>query len=145
MLEITAEVINKSETYLTAEDLFLLSGKGRYELVKGEIREMTPSGLEHGLITSRLHYLLYTEKAGHLIAAETGFKIFTEPDTVRAPDIAFIKKEKLDKKIVKGYSSVIPDLVVEVISPSDIYLDVEEKIADWISAGVPLVWVVNPM
>jgi Uma2 family endonuclease len=140
-------VTENKNKYYTEDDLLSLSG--RYELVKGELREMAPSGFEHGLITSKLHYLLashiYSKNLGKLTAAETGFKLSSNPDTVRAADIAFIRKENLDKtKIIKGYGTIIPDLVVEVISPTDIYLDVEEKITDWLTAGVKMVWIINP-
>lgn len=142
-------VLKEEKKIYREEDLLELSARGRYELVKGEIVEMTPSGFEHGLITSKLHYFLsayvYKKDLGVLTAAETGFKTGSDPDTVRAADIAFLSKEKMEKSsIIKGYSTIIPDLVVEVISPYDIYLDVEEKIAEWLSGGVRAVWVVNP-
>src|SRR5712692_7326151 len=78
-------------------------------------------------------------------AAETGFWISSDPDTVRAPDVAFVSQRRLDELgDVEGYWPGAPDLVVEVISPSDTYTEVEEKVLEWLEAGARMVVVVNP-
>src|SRR5439155_10259700 len=82
--------------------------------------------------------------AGQLFAAETGFALFREPDTVRAPDIAFVRRERLPDPIPVRYPELAPDLVVEVLSPSDRPGETLAKIADWLEAGARLVWVIDP-
>ena len=150
----TQEISIKSEVsvpeLMTADELLKLSDDGyRYELVKGELRKMAPAGSEHGVLTLRLAWRLaqHIEKheLGVFFAAETGFRIKSDPDTVRAPDVAFVRKERIpDTGIPKGYWQGAPDLAVEVISPSDTYVEVEDKVLDWIIAGASMVWVVNP-
>jgi Uma2 family endonuclease len=82
---------------------------------------------------------------GTVTTAETGFRLASDPDTVRAPDTAFITRERVEAAgDVKGYWPGAPDLVVEVISPNDLYTEVEEKVADWLQAGTRMVIVVNP-
>lgn len=120
-----------------------------YELVRGELRRMAPAGDEHGEIAAALTASLFvhvrSNKLGVVYAAETGFKLTSSPDTVRAPDVAFIRQERIDAVgRVRGYWPGAPDLVVEVISPSDQYSEVESKVADWLEAGSRMVVVVDP-
>lgn len=135
---------------LTVEDLEQLPDDGfRYELVRGALRKMVPSGYSHGKITARLTWRLaqYVEdrNLGVVAAAETGFLLSADPATVRAPDVAFISRPRLEAAgAVEGYWPGAPDLVVEVISPSDTYAEVEEKVMDWLGAGTRMVVVVNP-
>jgi Uma2 family endonuclease len=139
-----------TQIQMTAEDLLRMKDDGfRYELVSGRLRKMSPAGHHHGRIivniTTPLDQHVRTNKLGAVYAAETGFKISTDPDTVRAPDVAFISRERIDNVgDVEGYWPGAPDLVVEVISPGDIYSDVEEKVFDWLEAGTRMVVVVNP-
>ncbi len=147
---------NRSETpsaqltLLTAEDLLKQTDDGyRYELVKGVIHRMPPSGFEHGIRTIKIgkHLDVYVEKhqLGYVCGAETGFKLSQNPDTVRAPDAAFVCQAAIDEKgIPKGFWEGAPDLAVEVISPSDTYTEVEEKVDEWLNAGCAMVWVINP-
>ncbi len=84
-------------------------------------------------------------KLGQVTAAETGFKLSSDPDTVRAPDAAFISQKRLDEVgPVQGYWLGAPDLAVEVVSPNDLYTEVSEKVAEWLQAGSGMVVVVNP-
>ena len=77
--------------------------------------------------------------------AETGFKLTSNPDTVLAPDIAFVRQERVKQFGKKrGYFTGAPDLAVEVISPSDTYSEVDDKVAMWLEAGSSFVWVLNP-
>ena len=93
----------------------------------------------------RLAQHVQTNGLGQVYAAETGFKLASNPDTVRAPDAAFIRRERLDEgKSVEGYWPGAPDLAVEVISPDDRYTEVEEKVFDWLDAGARMVIVINP-
>ena len=121
----------------------------RYELVKGELVKLAPAGSEHGDLAMRVGWRLgqYVENhnLGKVFAAETGFRIASNPDTVRAPDVAFISKGRVEEAgLVEGYWPGAPDLAVEVISPTDIYTAVQAKVLDWLDAGTLMVAVVNP-
>ena len=135
---------------MTADDLFQMRDDGsRHELVKGELKTMTPAGFNHGEIVMNLAAPLATyvrnNSLGVLLGAETGFKIGRSPDTVRAPDIAFIRKERiLETGRTDKFWPGAPDLAVEVLSPSDTVYDVEEKVTNWLGAGAQMVWVLNP-
>jgi len=121
----------------------------RYELVKGELIKMAPTGEEHGRVTmelaARLHLHVKQNNLGNVYAAETGFKLESDPDTVRAPDIAFVRLERINATgRLTGFREGAPDLVVEVLSPSDRIGKVEGKVAQWLEAGARMVWVVSP-
>jgi Uma2 family endonuclease len=134
----------------TAEELFMMPKDGfRYELVKGELRKTSLASCEHGVVVANLTVLLgffiKTNKLGIAFGAETGFKIATNPDTVRAPDIAFVRRERIPESgIPKKFWPGAPDLAVEVVSPGDTFDEVGEKVEEWLKAGVSAVWVVNP-
>lgn len=135
---------------MTAEELLYLDLAGkRAELVRGVLVVREPAGYHHGDVVSELAYRLTNHvKAGGLgriLAAETGFKLATDPDTVRAPDIAFIPAERLPTPPPAGFANLAPDLVVEVLSPGDRPGEVLAKVADWLEAGTRLVWVVDPI
>jgi Uma2 family endonuclease len=135
---------------ITADELLAMPDDGNsYELVKGELRMSPPPGSEHGEIgmnlAGPLHQFIKRNDLGVVYAAETGFKLESEPDTVRAPDIAFVRKEVIEKTgRTPGYRSGAPDLVVEVLSPSDRAIEVEAKVAQWLEFGAQMVWVVSP-
>lgn len=142
--------MNKTTTLLTADDLWNLPKDGkRHELVKGELRTMAPAGFEHGAVGSNLHGALFIHVKGNnlglLLGAETGFVIERDPDTVRAPDIAFVRKQRIDQGgIPKQFYPGAPDLAVEVVSPGDTLNEVDEKVEEWLTHGTTMVWVVNP-
>jgi Uma2 family endonuclease len=135
---------------VTAEELLRLPDDGlRRELIAGELKETTPSGHEHGYIAMNfsgpLHRFVKEKDLGAVFAAETGFLLATDPDTVRAPDIAFVSLERLlSVPKASDYFPGAPDLAVEVISPSDTYSEVEEKVEAWLHGGCRMVVVVNP-
>lgn len=135
---------------LTAKDLWNLPKDGmRHELVRGELQTMPPSGGEHCIVEIKLAAPLYThvmtKQLGAVLTGDPGFIIGRNPDTVRAPDIAFVKQEHIPATgVPKKYWPGPPDLAVEVISPSDTLIEVEEKVHDWLEAGTAMVWVVNP-
>lgn len=139
-----------ADKILTAEDLLKLPrGKFRYELIEGELKQMSPAGHDHGRIAMELAVPLgqyvKSNRLGKIYAAETGFILKTDPDTVRAPDIAFIRQERVaDAGRSKGYWKGAPDLAVEVISPSNSVEELEDKIRMWLEAGTRLVWVISP-
>jgi Uma2 family endonuclease len=136
---------------VTVADLLALPmGMGqRYELVMGELRVMSPAGWRHGNVVSNLHGRLeaYVRQndLGMMFGAETGFRLARDPDTVRAPDIAFIAKKSLPKELPNdAFWPGAPDLAVEVLSPDDRTGEVDEKIEAWLVAGAAAVWIVDP-
>jgi Uma2 family endonuclease len=135
---------------VSAEELLRMPDDGfRYELVKGEIRKMAPAGSLHGnvaiQVTLPLAQHVKEHKLGRVFTAETGFRIARDPDTVRAPDAAFVSRERIEQiGIPEGYWPGAPDLAVEVVSPSDTYSEIQEKVLDWLAAGTRMVIVVNP-
>lgn len=140
-----------TETKLvTAEQLLDMPDDGyRYELVRGKLIKMAPAGAEHGgiaaVVLGSLHNQVRANGLGKVYAAETGFLIGTDPDHVRAPDVAFVRQDRIDAAgEVLSYFPGAPDLAVEVISPNDRCTDVEEKVADWLAAGTDMVVLVNP-
>lgn len=120
----------------------------RVELVRGVLVVREPAGLRHGQVAMELARLLanhvHAQGLGNVYAAETGFTLTRAPDTVRAPDIAFISRARLPDPTPTGFPDLAPDLVVEVLSPSDRPGEVLAKVADWLSAGTRLVWIIDP-
>ena len=135
---------------VTADELFKMPDDGfRYELVKGILRKMSPAGKKHGKVAVRmatpLDVHVRARQLGEVYAAETGFTIGTNPDTVRAPDVAFVAQKRVEAiGDIEGFLPGAPDLAVEVVSPSDSYAEVEEKVFDWLEAGSRMVVVANP-
>ena len=135
---------------MTAEELLNMPDDGfRYELVRGELRKMSPAGYVHGEYAASILISLGAQvkanRLGKVYAAGTGFKLESNPDHVRAPDAAFVQRERTEAvEDGPGYYPGAPDLVIEVISPSDRYTEVDEKVSDWLNAGAQAVVVVNP-
>ncbi|HLK59974.1 MAG TPA: Uma2 family endonuclease [Chthonomonadaceae bacterium] len=141
----SAQTIVPRKLY-TAEDLEQLAAQGyRYELIRGELIEMPPAGFPHGIYTDRLtgYLRVYMDEhdLGEGTAAETGFKTEYNPDTVIAPDWAFVAKERLPEGWESmGYLPIAPDMVLETRSPGDTKREVSEKVSEWLNAGVRFVW-----
>jgi Uma2 family endonuclease len=138
-------------TVVTADELLALpAGMGkRYELVAGELRATSPSGWRHGVVVDNVEFLIGSfirqHHLGRGFGAETGFLLKRDPDTVRAPDFAFIAKEHFPVAEPKeAFWPGAPDLAVEVLSPGDTMGEVDEKIEEWLAAGCAAVWVVDP-
>jgi len=132
----------------TAEQLLQASGLGPCELVRGELIMMTPAGFRHGRIACAVAALLrnYVQERGlgAVLSAETGFQIGHDPDTVRAPDVAYVAIDRMPQTEPVGFFPGAPDLAVEVLSPGDPAGDVLAKVQDWLDAGCRAVWVVDP-
>jgi Uma2 family endonuclease len=132
---------------VTAEELLAMSLDEPCELIAGEIVMMTPAGYRHGRIAVRISSLLWSHatknRLGDVVSGDPGFVISRDPDTVRAPDVAFVRRDRQPKSPA-GYFPGAPDLAVEVISPTDRLAAVDEKTQAWLSAGTPIVWVVWP-
>ncbi len=134
---------------MTADELLHLRIPDKHvELVRGVLVVREPPGYTHGLVAANLASRLtaHVERAGtdHVVVIETGFKLAGDPDTVRGPDIAVLRRARLPDPGLKGYPTLAPDLVVEVLSPNDRPGEVLAKVADWLNAGTKLVWVIDP-
>jgi Uma2 family endonuclease len=135
---------------MTAEDLLRLNIQDkRSELVRGRLVVREPAGFAHGVVAARIGEHMATfvrlHSLGLVVAAETGFTLARDPDTVRAPDVGFVRRDRVPDPLPRGYASMAPDLVVEVLSPDDRPGEVLAKIADWLRAGTRLAWVVDPI
>jgi Uma2 family endonuclease len=95
-------------------------------------------------LTTVLSQHVQAQRLGRVVAAETGFQLATDPDTVRAPDVAFVRRERLPSPEPAGYPALAPDLVVEVLSPGDRPGETLAKVGEWLTAGARLVWIVDP-
>ena len=141
-------------TLVSADDLPALSSRlaaegKRTELVRGDLVVMAPAGGRHGHVAHKIGLLIGNHvlegDLGRVFAAETGFLLRRDPDTVRAPDVAFVAAGRLsDGETPPGFLELAPDLAVEVVSPSDSPAAVGGKVQDWLEAGTRLVWVVYP-
>lgn len=135
---------------VTADDLLAMPDDGlRRELVDGEVFVTPPPGEEHGVIAAEILVSLGSHVLAHGLgkvhAAETGFRIGSDPDTVMAPDAAFVSRERIEQAAIgRGYRAGAPDLAVEVASPGDSFVEVEAKVTRWLAAGCRMVVVVNP-
>jgi len=135
---------------ITAEEFIEVCNGQPSELVKGEFIAMSPGGGTHGKFTLRIGRIVADfvdeHDLGEVFGAETGFILFRNPDTVRAPDFAFIATERLHliAEVFDEFLPIAPDLVVEIVSPHDRWTEIEAKVNDYLRAGVRLVWVMNP-
>ena len=133
---------------MTAEDLLKPGVPERADLVRGVLVVHEPPGFRHGEITVRLTIALGTyvdtRHLGRVVAGDAGFKLQSDPDTVRGADIAFVSWERMPQESPVGFPPLGPDLVVEVLSPGDRPAETLAKIADWLSGGTRLVWVIDP-
>ena len=138
-----------TQTITTAQQLLQAEGLGRCELVRGELAMMSPAGFEHGAtvtaISLPLAGFVKEHSLGIVTGAETGFHIGSDPDTVRAPDVAFIRSSRIPPRPVRGFFPGAPDLAVEVVSPTDRASELLAKVQDWLAAGCLAVWVVDPL
>jgi Uma2 family endonuclease len=109
---------------------------------------MSPAGSRHGAVAMQIgeHMSRFVKHhaLGMVFAAETGFIIHRNPDTVRAPDVSFVRAERLADGIPIGFFAGAPDLAVEVVSPDDRPVELAAKVAGWLAAGSTAVWVVDP-
>ena len=136
---------------MTASELLAMPDDGfhRYELVRGELISMAPAGYEHGVIGfdfgAEIRQFVKAHDLGRVSNSDTGFLISRDPDTVRMPDVSFVRKERIPPDgLPKGFFPGAPDLAVEVISPSDSYSEVAEKAAQLLEAGTQLVVLIDP-
>ena len=120
----------------------------RHELIRGELTTMTPAGFNHGVVgvsfLAILHRHVMSAGLGCVVGPDTGFVLARNPDTVRAPDAAFVRRDRIpDPRPIKFWEGA-PDLAVEVISPGDTVSEVDDKVQDYLDAGTTEVIVINP-
>src|SRR5687768_4154947 len=141
--------IGHSGGLVTANDLLALEKLGKStELVRGKLVVREPPSTYHGRVQASLNVLVGSYVRAHALGAvfgqDTGFKIASDPDTVRAPDLAFVDRTRVAQIPRRGYAALAPDLVAEILSPDDRPGEVLTKVGDWLEAGVSLVWVIDP-
>lgn len=121
---------------------------GYVELVRGKVVPVSPPKKPHGNLVAELTYQLMAfvkkKKLGEVVSGDSGFYISHEPDTVRGPDVYFIRAERVKNEDSEDYPDTPPDLCVEVVSPTDKWSDVTGKVEEYLTAGVTLVWVIDP-
>jgi Uma2 family endonuclease len=133
----------------TADELLALPEDGwSYELVEGRLVRMAPTGFSHGRASGRLFIALsrFVEEQGlgTICPQESGFRLTRDPDTVLAPDAAFVRAERLPPADFAGYPELAPDLVVEVVSQTQSMKQMRQKAQTWLRHGVRLIWIVDP-
>lgn len=139
-----------AQTLVSADDLLLMPDDGwRYELVRGKLIRMSPTSSQSSLVSRRIgsevDLFVRQNRLGLCGDADWGFRLASDPDIVRAPDIAFVRAERIPPEgIPAGFWPGAPDLAIEVVSPSDRFADVLEKVQAYLDAGTRLVWVVDP-
>jgi Uma2 family endonuclease len=140
--------MSESAPLVTAEELErFTSDDWRYELVEGRVVRMSPVAFEHGRVAMRFAAPLYRYVERHrlgVVMTEVGFKLSANPDTVRAPDVAFIRSDRVPPPHVKGFFAGAPDLAVEVLSPDDFRHDLRRKIEEYLTCGAAVVLVIDP-
>ena len=133
---------------MTADELLAMPEDGiRRELVAGELREMTPVGRPHARATQRINRSLDAHVVAHGLGevyVEYGYILESDPTTVRAPDLSFVRTDRLDESSDEGYFTGVPDLAIEVVSPNDRLSDVRAKIKEYLDAGTRMVVVADP-
>ena len=139
------------EKLLTADEFLQLCERGlvKGELIKGVIQETMSAGGKHGEVAAAviLAFGIHVRpnRLGRVTGTDTGVLLERNPDTVREPDVAFFSAETLPLDAeVSGFYEVVPDLVVEVVSPNDRPQQIADKVAMWLGHGVRLVWAVYP-
>ena len=137
---------------MTADDLWTLpDDHRRYDLIRGVLHELPLAGVEHGELASEFGRHVGNHVSAHGLGkaynSETGFILARDPDTVLAPDLAFVRGDRLPtpRSARREFLPIAPDLVVEVVSPSNRAADVEDKVQDYLDGGVRLVVLVYPI
>jgi Uma2 family endonuclease len=119
----------------------------RYELVRGRLVRMSPAAPRHGHCSVAVSARLWQHVRQHNLGqvwTEVGFLLFSDPDTVRAPDVAFVRQNRLPPRDARGFFRGAPDLAIEVLSPDDRPGEVQGKVEDYLAAGAPRVVLIDP-
>jgi Uma2 family endonuclease len=139
----------EASAILTPDELLRLPDSDSYELIDGHPVEKHMGGESSyvgGRIFHRLMQYLENHPGGWVLPSDAGYRCFpNRPKLVRKPDVSFLRLGRLPgERIPKGDIPITPDLAVEVVSPNDLYNEVDVKVSEYLDVGVPLVWVVNP-
>ena len=141
-----------SEKLLTADEFLRLCEKRvvKGELVRGMVSETVSANGEHSEVAAAVAHAFVSHvrprRLGRVSTSDGGVRLERDPDTVREPDVAFFSAENLPLDVkVRGFYEVVPDLVVEIVSPNDNPQYVADRVAMWLSHGVRLVWAVYPV
>lgn len=135
--------------HMTIEEFAAIDEPGRFDLIRGEVFSMPPAGGEHGEININIVEVMAPfvrqHGLGRMYSSDTGFILSRNPDTVLSPDLSYVSTERLPpKEERRGFPEVAPDLVVEIISPSDTLSNATAKVMEYLDAGVRLVWLADP-
>ena len=148
---IRADVDAIVATHVSAADLASLEGDGyRYDLLDGDLIRVSPTGFRHGRLAAEFarrlgNFLAEHPECGVVVGAETGFRLGRDPDTVLGPDAAVVRRDRLPPaEAQSGFLELAPDLVVEIVSPTDRWTTVSGTVDAYLAAGVRVVWVVEP-
>jgi len=142
--------IAEEEKLITGEELLAMGSAAHLsELIEGRITYMSPTGFLHGSSESnhaeKLIAFVKKHQLGKVVVGEVGIYIRRNPDTVRAADVAYISKARYAQQDkAKGYLTVAPELVVEILSPDDRWSEVTQKMREYFSIGVKLIWIADP-
>lgn len=134
-------------TLVTAEQLLEMPGDQRVELVRGELVEMVPVNVTHSWLVTRLGAWMEASVRPRnlgMVGCECGFILRRDPDTVRGPDLCYVREPRLDEADDYGFFPGAPDIAVEVLSPGERHGEVETKVREYLDAGTRLVWVADP-
>jgi len=137
-------------TLVTAIDLARMGARGeRFELIRGELKEMSPVGDDHALVVTNCarHFGNFIDEAqlGRLYTGDPGIFLERNPDTVRAPDLAFVRAERLPlPPSESSFIALIPDAILEVVSPYDKMQELDEKIAAFLARRALVALKINP-
>lgn len=143
-------MVETSSPRMTADELIRLPrGRARYELWRGELRTMPLHGAVHSLHSVRVSTTLYQfvrrNELGVVVGGGCGFHVGHDPDTVLAPDAAFIREARIPESgLPEGFWPGAPDLAVEIVAPDESPSVVKERAEFWLTAGAECVWIVNP-
>ena len=134
----------------TVEDIEQNPPDGEWELIDGELVPVTPSGLESSSLGHRIGWIVgnfvYTHGLGMMTGADGGYVLFSDRDTIRVPDVGFIREERLPPRGQRTrFPRLAPDLAIEVLSPSASTIEVIAKVEMYQEAGIPLIWIVDPL
>ena len=138
---------------VTADELLHMETPGRsdydFELVRGELVRVTPTGGEHGVLAGflavELGAFVRAHGLGTIYVAETGFVLSRNPDTVRAPDVSFVSGARpAAERAPRGFVEGSPHLAIEIRSPENTRKEIAAKTADYLASGARLVWIVDP-
>jgi Uma2 family endonuclease len=140
----------RAKSSYTAKEVFEMprDDTHRYELVRGHLEVRDHTGFQHGRISARICSALETYVTQHALGicltADVGYWIERNPDTVRIPDVSFIRLDRLPPELPETCPEMPPDLAIEVRSPSDRTRSLNDKIAQYLQTGVRMVWVIEP-